>query len=376
MTRRIFLAICAVACGLSSTTDVLGAGSTYIALGDSLTFGETDLQYVSSNGDRGYVGLVANSLAAQNGGVRPNVINLAIDGETSTSFTTGVGRVAPVVGRTDAILASENTNYNPNALVSQSTLFQAAVATQAALGNTVSTVSITLGDNDLFALANMPGFTAGSATDPMLASALATYQANYSAILANIRKLLPNATILLVNDYNPFPAQPNNPFGPLAAVGGPMVNTIIQNLAAQYGARYVDDASLFVGHEAAYTYLAALPSGTVIAGTDGGTAPLGDVHPNATGYSVIAGAVITAAAVPEPSSLVLMGLGLASAAAVAGRRARSVRSPASIVGIAPRGQARTGSSEIPPGCGMRLVMTSWHHDHNGFVGNAWPVIVQ
>ncbi len=314
MTRRMYLAALAVACG-GFFPGLAHAGTTYIALGDSLTFGETNLSYVQSYGDRGYVGLVADSLASQSGGVRPNVVNLAIDGETSSSFTTGVGRVAPVVGRTDAILAAENLNYNPNALVSQNTLFQAAVATQHALGNAVTTVSITLGDNDLFALANLPGFTPGSANDPMLASALAAYQANYSAILAEVRALLPNATILLVNDYNPFPAQPGNPFGPLAGVGGPMVNGIIQGLATQYGARYVDDASAFVGHEAAYTYLPGQPSGSSVGGTYGGVLPLGNVHPNALGYGVIA----AAATVPEPSSWILLGLGIAT---VAGLRAR------------------------------------------------------
>lgn len=303
-----------------------GAGMTYLALGDSLTFGETDLQYRQSNGDRGYVGLVANSLAAQNGGVRPNVVNLAIDGETTASFTSGSGRVPPVTGRTDAILASENTNYNPNALVSQNALFLAAVSTQKALGNTISTVSITLGDNDIFQLATMPGFTPGSANDPLLASTLATYRSNYSAILSEIRGLLPTAQILLVGDYNPFPAEPGNAFGPLAGVAGPMVNSIIQSLATQFGANYIDTATPFIGHEAAYTYQAALPSGSTVGGTYGGTLPLGDVHPNALGYGVIA-AAITPALVPEPSSLVLVGLGLVAAfgATRQGRIARATR---------------------------------------------------
>lgn len=91
--------------------------AVYIALGDSITFGETDLEYVPSFGDRGYVGLYADRLASRNGGDRPKVINLAIDGETSASFTSGVGRTPPVEGRTDAILAAQNRNYDPNALV-------------------------------------------------------------------------------------------------------------------------------------------------------------------------------------------------------------------------------------------------------------------
>ncbi len=321
--RRILTAVFAIICG-AAQADVAQAGATYVALGDSISFGETDLNYVQSYGDRGYVGLLANTLAGQNGGVRPNVINLAIDGETTSSFNTGVGRVPPVTGRTDAILASENLNYNPNALATQNATFLAAVATQKSLGNTVSTISISLGDNNLFTLATLPGFTPGSAVDPMLAPTLAAYQAGYSSILAEIRGLLPNAKILLIGSYNPFPAEPGNAFGPLAAAGGAQVNGIIQGLASQYGAQYVNTFAPFVGHEAAYTYQAQLPSGSSVGGTYGGTLPLGDVHPNALGYSVIA----AAASVPEPSSLVLMGLGLVSAIGYAGTRTRSEASVA------------------------------------------------
>lgn len=35
------------------------AASVYVGLGDSITFGETDLNYVQSNGDRGYALLMS-----------------------------------------------------------------------------------------------------------------------------------------------------------------------------------------------------------------------------------------------------------------------------------------------------------------------------
>ena len=63
------------------------AASVYVGLGDSITFGETDLRYVPSFGDRGYVGKFADILAAQNGGIRPAVVNLAIDGETAAHWS-------------------------------------------------------------------------------------------------------------------------------------------------------------------------------------------------------------------------------------------------------------------------------------------------
>lgn len=65
------------------------ASSVYVGLGDSITFGETDLSYVTSYGDRGYVADFASKLASQNGGTAPMVVNLAIDGETAASFMSG-----------------------------------------------------------------------------------------------------------------------------------------------------------------------------------------------------------------------------------------------------------------------------------------------
>ena len=57
----------AMAAALLSAQPVRAA-AIYVALGDSITFGETDLSYVQSFGDRGYVSLFANALTARNGG--------------------------------------------------------------------------------------------------------------------------------------------------------------------------------------------------------------------------------------------------------------------------------------------------------------------
>ncbi|WP_299823251.1 SGNH/GDSL hydrolase family protein, partial [uncultured Jannaschia sp.] len=88
--------------GLSLAHGASAAPVLY-GLGDSVTFGEDDLRYEPSDGDRGYVGRFADALAAREG-ERPIVRNFAIDGETASSFMTGNGRTPPVVGRTDDIL--------------------------------------------------------------------------------------------------------------------------------------------------------------------------------------------------------------------------------------------------------------------------------
>ena len=283
------------------------ASPTYVALGDSITFGETDLLYRQSFGDRGYVSRYADVLASRNGGTRPNVVNLAIDGETASSFMTGSGRTPPVVGRTDVPLQLENLNYGASNLVPQGDLFASTVAAQVALGNTINTVTITLGFNELAALASLPTPVALA----QIASTLDAYQANYAAVLTEIRNQLPNADLALLGYFNPFPADPASPAAPIFAAGGAPLNAIIQGLAARFDATYVDTFSPFVGNEARYTYQAVQPASSSVPDPFGGLLPIGNVHPNALGYDVIAGQLSSATAivVPEPSSLALLLVG-------------------------------------------------------------------
>ena len=308
-----FVILAAAAATLISSPS---AASSYIALGDSITFGETDLLYRQSNGDRGYVDDFANYLAGQNGGLRPTVVNLAIDGETTGSFVTNAGRTPPVAGRGDVPLQLENINYVTNP-ASQSQLFGNAVASQAAIGDPVSTITVTLGFNNLAALASLP-------TDQALAAApatLAEYQTQYAGILANIRSLAPTADLYLLGYYNPFPADPASPAAPIFDSYGTQLNAIIATLAGQFDARYVDTASAFLGREGELTYLDEQPHGFVRDGRFGGVEPIGNVHPNEAGYAVIANQLAAASVVPEPSSWALMLVGFGAIGCAMRRRA-------------------------------------------------------
>ncbi len=292
----------------------------YVALGDSITFGETDLNYVQSYGNRGYVSQFDNTLAASNGGVAPAVVNLAIDGETASSFMTNVGRTPPVVGRGDAALQLENLNYGNSTALSQGAVFANTVSAEQAQGNTISTITITLGFNELAALAptqNTPA--AEAAAIAQIPATLAAYQTNYTAVLNEIRSLAPNANLYLLGYYNPFPADPNSPAAPVFNAGGTALNGVIQSLAAQFGAAYVNNATPFLGNEAQYTYQAVQPAGSSVGGAYGGTLPIGNVHPNALGYSVIA-ADVAASSVPEPTSLLLLAAGIGGLGLMGRRR--------------------------------------------------------
>jgi lysophospholipase L1-like esterase len=282
------------------------AGSmTYLSIGDSIAFGETTFTQNPSNGDRGFVADYANYLATQNGGVRPNVVNLGIDGETTSSFISGTGRIQSVPGSTDQSIASWNTNYT-DPTVTQNVMFQQAIAAQKAAGNDVGVVTISLGANDLFKLAASPGFLTASPADQQaqLNQTLTQIASNYSVALAEVRSLLPNAKIYTLGEYNPFPGQPSNPLNGIADYAIKALNATIGAEARAFNAQYVDTYSPFVGNEAKYTYIAAVP---------------GDVHPNALGYAAIAGQ-IEATPTPEPSTLAVLGLGFATLAVAARRR--------------------------------------------------------
>jgi lysophospholipase L1-like esterase len=306
--RRTIVALLAISATVILVQPAGASTMTYLALGDSVAFGETDFTQNPSNGDRGYVGDYANYLAMTNNGTRPNVVNLGIDGETTSSFLTGTGRVISIPGMTDQQLASWNTNYT-NPATSQNTMLQQEIASAKASGSPVGVITISLGANDLFKLAANPAFLSGTPAvqQQMLTTTLNQIGSTYAVVLAEIHALAPGAKVYAVGEYNPFPATPSNPLNAVAATAIQGLNATIASVAGTWGAQYVDVYTPFLGHEAAYTYM---------------TVDAGDVHPNALGYSVIASQIAGAQIVPEPSTLAVMGLGFAALALTARRRAR------------------------------------------------------
>jgi lysophospholipase L1-like esterase len=289
MSRRTLLSAAAFALWALAVLPPVQAGSlTYIALGDSNTFGETDFTHNPSYGDRGFVAPVADFLATLNGGVRPNVINLAVDGETSTSFFQG-GKP----GETDPLA---NLNYTvPTA--TQNDLFLGHVAAEEAAGRTVSLVTFSLGTNELNELAATPGLLnlPFSQQVALVAQTLGIVQANETKFLTEFRTLLPDTQLILFGVWNPYAAIPDSPLSGIAPLAVQALNQVIAGEAAAFGGSYVDVYTPFLGHEAAYTHILDPPAGS-------------NGHANDLGYSVIADQII-AQAVPEPPSVILMAFG-------------------------------------------------------------------
>jgi lysophospholipase L1-like esterase len=240
---------------------------TYLALGDSITFGETNV--------------------------------------TGSSFFTAV---SPPGFAPHTVLDSVNLNYRSDPAQSQNSLMLATFAAEAAAGHAITHVSFALGLNDrgVFETQHPDFFTLSAAQQRRLVTAFfAVLTANYITTLAEIRAALPGAQILLLNSYNDATIfGPGDPFNIANQIFDAGQTAMIQGLEKPFDARLVDVHSAFQGHETAFTFVLQ-----------------GDVHPTDAGYAAIAHQMVLAR-VPEPYGTATFVVGvLADAVRGATRRA-------------------------------------------------------
>ncbi len=292
--------------GLSlSSLNVSRADTIYLAVGDSSAFGETDRTRNPSNGDRGYVAPFADFLGSRLG-TRPTVINTALNGETTLSYSTGSLSDRASL---DGILL--NSNYAPFApnFPSQLEFVRSAIQTAATQGNSIDYVTLQLGANDLSNAAEAPGFLNLTPAEQVqvVSQTIQTAGNQYAGILGELRQSLPNAQIYVIGYHNPYGGSPNNPFFTLAAPAVEGLNATIEGVGSLFGATYVDFYNPVLGRENELTLANLFPQDLV-----------NYVHLNDAGYRVVSAQLIATAdptvtnAVPGPSSAILLGLGTIS----------------------------------------------------------------
>jgi lysophospholipase L1-like esterase len=286
-----------------------------LVLGDSSAFGETDRTKnnlpLGSNGDRGYVAPFADHLAKQNGGVRPTVMNFAINGETTKSFFSGL-----VSDRASTDGVTLNSNYRQSApnYPSQSEHWQTAVRAELAAGNTVAAVAVQIGANDLSYVAEAPGFLDLTPEQQQRAvmGAIAAAQENYARVLSEVRALLPDADLYVMGYHNPYGGAPDHPFHDIAGPAVRGLNQVVEGVGTSvaFGATFVNFYPVIEGRERELTLIDRFPEDLI-----------NYVHLNEAGYAAAGAELIRMAspqAVPAPPPIILAGMGLL---ALAGRRA-------------------------------------------------------
>jgi lysophospholipase L1-like esterase len=299
--RPTVIAVLALAM-LTPATSWAGLSQIYVALGDSNTFGNDESvpsSTMPNYGDQGFVRPFADFLGSLNGGVRPQVVNLAISGELSSSFLTGV----PPADWTSRNW-SWNLNY-PSATTSQNSLMLSALDSAHAAGNSVW-VTLNFGTNDLsHLLASSAWQTASPSEQQALFTQLVNQVfANYGTVLTEVEMHAPGAHILLPGFFdNILPSDPGYALNELAI--GTANQILQQQIAPAFGATYVDFYSVINGN---------VPELTNYNDGQGG-------HMNEAGYAAVAHA-LDLATVPEPSSFILLATG--AAALLAGRCRRRV----------------------------------------------------
>jgi len=145
---------------------------------------------------------LADYLAGQNGGVRPEVRNLATPGELMSSFFSGQAP-ADWANRAPQL----NLNYS-GTNVAQRDLMVSTIQSVHAAGNTIGYASVVFGSNDIFYLVGSDSFQNASVVEQqqLLGSKINEVLTSYQTVLFELKTLAPEARILLPNYFYPFPA--------------------------------------------------------------------------------------------------------------------------------------------------------------------------
>lgn len=242
---------------LSLATGAFGQERTLLSIGDSVTWGYQPNDLSRSAGDKGFVRLFADWLGQQYG-ARPAVTNVAVPGESTSSYFD-----------TSEIGALLNSNYPLFFRPSQRSKVDSSITSILGAGRQIPYATFALGANDLLELLDSTFLGQPLSVQMQQADqAIAAADGRLTTALNAVRQRLPATVLVMPGYYDPYP--PSRPEHPVASYAIPRLNAMIEAKAFAYGARYVPTAAPFVGRELELTWI----------GED-------DVHPRDSGYTVI-----------------------------------------------------------------------------------------
>ncbi len=278
-----------------------GVGNTYLALGDSLAYGYHQAQFKSelentgkvnpANFNDGYVDDFGRALKLFNHKLQ--IVNDGCPGETTETMIKGSGAYGP-----EYCAGGPTGSPFPKAFLHHSypgTQLEDALAV--AKGPGVGTITLDIGANDILQfLGHTCGFPATfTCSNEEVEAEIGHVVKNVGFILAQLRAAAPQAKIIFVSQYNPYPTvlQPEGTGDATVEA----LNGAIKNVAANFGvgfantARAINFSGTHGGPEKGDIRTVCAFTAMCPGGTFHPASPEADIHPTKLGYGVMAGVI-------------------------------------------------------------------------------------
>jgi lysophospholipase L1-like esterase len=286
---------------LAPTAGAASLGGTYLALGDSLAYGYHQAQFqeeLKTTGtinpakfNDGYVDDFGALLKLAN--PKLQVINDGCPGETTETFVKGSGLPVPgfCAGGPTGTPFPYSFLHHPYTTGSQ---LSDALSILASNKN-VNPITLNIGSNDVLQFLEFKcGFPAtDTCTEAQVLTEYEHITSNVSGILTQLRAAAPNAQIVLIGAYNPFPTVVPNGDKQLAVFASDLSKAAakVPNTSFANNEPVFNPIGTFGGPETGdipfiCAYTAMCPGGTF-----NPASPEADIHPTKLGYAVFAGVV-------------------------------------------------------------------------------------
>jgi lysophospholipase L1-like esterase len=301
---RLFVGAAALvafgALALAPAAGANGVGSTYLALGDSLAYGYHQAQFQeelknkgfveAANFNDGYVDDFGGTLKLINPKLK--IVNDGCPGETTETMIkgSGVGPEFCAGGPTGSPFPKAFLHHPYPGTQLEDAL---AIAKQPGTG----TITLDIGANDILQfLSHTCGFPATfTCSQEQIEAEIGHVTANVGLILSQLRAAAPQAKIIFVSQYNPYPTVLKPEGTGDATVEA--LNGALKSVAANYGvgfantARVINFSGTHGGPEVGDIPTVCAFTAMCPGGKFNPASPEADIHPTKAGYAAMAGVV-------------------------------------------------------------------------------------